>query len=141
MQEPDLESLIRIGKLRPVPCEPQVFDRLLRSGRQRLIDARLDGLSTESRFDLAYNAATALALAILSGQGYRAQRMPPFLALPYVVPMEPEIRRYLAQGHALASNHEHGEVDEALAGNLIQAALNLLAKAEGQVVSAARANH
>ena len=45
---------------------------LLRSGDARLNDAANPSLSLESRFDLTYNAAHALALAALRRLGYRS---------------------------------------------------------------------
>lgn len=61
MSSDNLENLARIGKLKREAPEEREFLGLLHSGRVRLADARLAGLSAESRFDLAYNAAHALA--------------------------------------------------------------------------------
>jgi hypothetical protein len=47
---------------------------LIRSASVRLHDAQQTTNSQESRFDLAYNAAHALALAPLRSHGYRAEK-------------------------------------------------------------------
>ncbi|HZL94507.1 MAG TPA: hypothetical protein VFB99_12705 [Vicinamibacterales bacterium] len=49
------------------------FDGIIRSGKVRLEDAGNEALSAEGRFDLAYNAAHALALAALRWHGYRCE--------------------------------------------------------------------
>ena len=61
----NLERLAQSGSLKREPGDQQEFDGLVRSGKVRLADAQLAALSTESRFDLAYNAAHAFALAAL----------------------------------------------------------------------------
>jgi hypothetical protein len=65
MAIPQLDNLVRIGKLKIEPPERAEFDGLVRSGSARLKDARNERLAAESRFDLAYNAAHALTLAAL----------------------------------------------------------------------------
>lgn len=72
MVEDNLENLPRIGKLKAEPPARVEFEELLRSGRRRLQDAENDSLNPESRFDLAYNAAHALALAALRWHGFRS---------------------------------------------------------------------
>lgn len=67
-----LENLARIGRLKREPTAQAEFLGLLRSGRRRLQDARNETLNPESRFDLAYNAAHALALAALRWHGFRS---------------------------------------------------------------------
>src|SRR4051812_27643513 len=68
-----LENLARIGQLKKEPAAQAELDGLIRSGRVRLADARIAGLSLESKFDLAYNAAHALALSALRFHGYRSE--------------------------------------------------------------------
>jgi len=72
LTSPQFENLVNIGQLKTEPGDQTEFDGLVNSGRLRLKDARLNTLSLESRFDLAYNAAHALALAALRWQGYRS---------------------------------------------------------------------
>jgi hypothetical protein len=72
MTSPELENLARICKLkREVPSDDEI-QGLLRSADERLPDAAREDLSYARRFDLAYNAAHALALAALRRAGYRS---------------------------------------------------------------------
>ena len=73
MTSSNLENLARIGKLKKERVSQAEFDGLLKSGRARLADARTPSLSLQSRFDLAYNASHALALAALRWHGYRSE--------------------------------------------------------------------
>ena len=66
MSHPQLDNLVRIGQLKAEPPSDAEIQGLLRSGQRRLDDAGREELSVESRFDLAYNAAHALALAALA---------------------------------------------------------------------------
>jgi hypothetical protein len=65
MSSRELDNLAQIGLLKKEPGDQGEFNGLAKSGRTRLNDARTPGLSPESRFDLAYNAAHAFALAAL----------------------------------------------------------------------------
>ena len=67
---PELENLVRIGKLKAELGTQSEFDGLMRSGNLRLRDAENATNSLQSRFDLAYNAAHALSLAALRWHGY-----------------------------------------------------------------------
>lgn len=73
MSREKLENLASIGKLQPQAPSRQEFDGLMVSGLARLADARREDLSLDSRFDLAYNAAHALALAALRWHGFRSE--------------------------------------------------------------------
>lgn len=64
MPSSKLDNLVRIGQLKAEPPAQAEFDGLVRSGLVRLRDAENAALSLESRFDLAYNAAHALSLAV-----------------------------------------------------------------------------
>lgn len=86
MGKPELDNLVRIGKLKPEAPARAEFDGLVDSARKRLKDARNAGLSPESRFDLAYNAAHAFALAALRQNGYRSEnRYVVFQALVHTI--------------------------------------------------------
>ena len=83
MTSPELESLVGIGKLKREPPAQGEIDGLVRSAWSRLSDAANPALALESHFDLAYNAAHALALAALRWRGYRSDhRYVAFQALP-----------------------------------------------------------
>lgn len=73
MTSPELAKLASIGKLRAEAPDARERSGLLRSATVRLQDARQPVLSLESRFDLAYNAAHAAALAALRFHGYRSE--------------------------------------------------------------------
>ncbi len=82
-----LKSLCGPGKpLTREPPDRKEFEGLLRSGRARLRDASVPGISSEGRFDLSYNAAHALCLAALRAHGYRASnRYIVFQVLPHTL--------------------------------------------------------
>ena len=72
MAAAQLENLVRIGQLqREAPVADELAG-LKRSAESRIADATRPGLSFASRFDLAYNAAHALALHCLRRAGYRS---------------------------------------------------------------------
>ena len=58
----NLENLLRSGGLKAEPPDCTECEGLMRSGKDRLRDAGTAQLSFSSRFDLAYNAAHAIAL-------------------------------------------------------------------------------
>ncbi len=129
-----LDNLVNIGKLKLEPGDQIEFDGLVRSGRTRLADARNLALALESRFDLAYNAAHALALAALRWHGYRPDaRYLVFQVLPHTLGFGPEVWRILAKCHEkrnLAEYQGFVEIDERLTLDLIQAAELLLSGVE-----------
>lgn len=91
MTSPELENLVRLGQLKRETCSQRDFDHLLKSGTARLTDAANSALSIEGRFDLAYNAAHALALAALRHRGYRSEnRYVVFQALAHTLRVPPE---------------------------------------------------
>ncbi|WLG48017.1 hypothetical protein [Pseudomonas sp. FP1740] len=61
----NLENLLRSGGLKAEPPDRKECEGLMRSAVDRLKDAQTSSLSFASRFDLAYNAAHALALTAL----------------------------------------------------------------------------
>ena len=97
-------------------------------------DASNTTLSIESRFDLAYNAAHALALAALRWHGYRStNRYLVFQALPHTTGLGAEVWRVLAKCHErrnLAEYEGSIEIEEQLMNDLLSATQSLLAKIE-----------
>ena len=81
-------------------------------------------LSDYGRFDLAYNAAHALALAALRWHGYRSEnRYLVFQCLEHTVQLPREQWRVLDQAHSkrnLAEYSGDAEVDEELLAALIR---------------------
>ncbi len=125
MTSPQFENLVNIGQLKTEPGDQTEFDGLVNSGRLRLKDARLNTLSLESRFDLAYNAAHALALAALRWQGYRSDnRYIVFQCLPHTLGGDTKVRRVLAHCHNLRNRGEYEgmlDINKQLILDLIQA--------------------
>lgn len=77
MGREELENLVQIGKLAKERPDESEIEGLAESGGARLVDARNEQLSPYSRFDLAYNASHALALAALRWHGYRSDNRLP----------------------------------------------------------------
>lgn len=91
MSSPELDNLVRIGKLKAEAGTQGEFDGLTRSGNLRLRDAQNASNSLESRFDLAYNAAHGLSLAALRWHGYRSDnRYLVFQSLAHTLDLPPE---------------------------------------------------
>ncbi|MFC1657067.1 hypothetical protein ACFL2P_00640 [Candidatus Moduliflexota bacterium] len=132
MTSKELENLAKTGKLKVEPGDRQEFDGLLRSAHARLADAKIESLSIESRFDLAYNASHALALAALRWHGYRSEnRYLVFQALQHTAGLGPEVWRVLSLCHDRRNRAEyqgHVDIDEQLVADLVSAAEILLKK-------------
>jgi hypothetical protein len=126
MTSGSLDALVKVGVLKREPASQSEFDGLLTSGSIRLRDAKNESLALESRFDLAYNAAHALALAALRWHGYRAdKRYIVFPALEHTLGLSAGIWRVLDKAHRLRNAAEYeGEihVDERFLIELLSAA-------------------
>ena len=118
MPHPELDNLVRIGRLKLEPPAESEIAGLIRSGLVRLTDAEREELSLDSRFDLAYNAAHALALAALRRFGYRSEsRYMVFQCLPHTLGLPKEQWRVLDLAHRkrnLAEYEGNVDVDEHL---------------------------
>ncbi len=136
MTEPrkELANLARIGKLSVESGTPGEIEGLLKSGRERLADARLQNLALSSRFDLAYNAAHAFSLAALRWHGYRSDnRYLVFQVLPHTLGVPAEIWRILSKAHEqrnVAEYEGHFEGDATLVESLIKGAETVAAALE-----------
>jgi len=64
-----LENLARVGKLKPHSPTRQEIARLIVSAQRNLRDARIAGLSAETRFDVAYKAVMQCSLVALMANG------------------------------------------------------------------------
>jgi hypothetical protein len=113
MTQRELDNLVRIGQLKKEQPVKSELEGLLRSGQSRLLDAERSELSLESRFDLGYNAAHALALAALRLHGYRSEsRYLVFQCLPHTLDLPSEQWRVLDQAHRKRNLAEYeGDVD------------------------------
>jgi Rad3-related DNA helicase len=121
-----LENLVRIRKLKAEAFAVAEFDGLVRSARARLKDAGNPQLSVDSRFDLAYNAAHAFALAALRFHGYRSDsRYLVFQCLEHTLKLPREQWRVLDQAHNKRNIAEYSgetEIDEPLLEALLRVA-------------------
>ena len=100
MSHPQLDNLVASGQLKKEPAGEGELEGLLQSGVHRLRDAARTDLSLESRFDLAYNAAHALALAALRFHGYRStSRYLVFQCLQHTIDLPREQWRVLDDAH------------------------------------------
>lgn len=126
MTQRELDTLVRIGQLKPEPPAQAELEGLLRSGSRRLADAERTDLNLESRFDLAYNAAHALALAALRARGYRSEsRYLVFQCLQHTIDLPNKQWRVLDQAHRkrnLAEYEGEMDVDEQLVGAMLRVA-------------------
>lgn len=134
MTSANLENLAKIGQLKREPPAQAEVDGLLKSGRKRLKDAGNASNEIESRFDLAYNAAHALALGALRWHGFRAEsRYLVFQVLPHTLGMTDAEWRVLALCHDRRNKAEYEgtlEVDERLLAELIAITGRLLTALE-----------
>ncbi len=126
MSHPQLDNLVRTGKLNTEPAAAGELRGLVRSGIRRLGDATFEELSLEGRFDLAYNATHALALAALRYRGYRSQsRYLVFQCLQHTIGLPQEQWRVLDQAHRKRNRADYeGEmdIDEQLVAALMRVA-------------------
>lgn len=124
-----LENLLQSGLKAEAP-DGKECTGLLHSAIDRLNDAHNPALSFASRFDLAYNAAHALALAALRLQGYRSdKRYLVFQCLVHSLDVGKAQVRLLALCHErrnLAEYEGYMDADEALLAELVAAADVLL---------------
>jgi hypothetical protein len=131
---PQLDNLVRIGKMKEEAPAQAELDGLVRSGSVRLVDAANESLSVESRFDLAYNAAHALALALaaLRFHGYRSEnRYLVFQSLQHTLKLPAEQWRVLDQAHNKRNRAEYEgdvEIESALVDAVVRVAAAVLAK-------------
>ena len=126
MTNDKLENLVKIGQLKAEPATEEEIAGLLRSGTARLLDAKNESLSQESRFDLAYNAAHALSLAALRHAGYRSEnRYLVFQCAQHTLDLAADQWRVLDQAHRkrnLAEYEGDIDVDDQLLEALIRVA-------------------
>lgn len=125
-----LENLLRSGGLKAEPPDHKECVGLMRSAVDRLKDAQTSTLSFASRFDLAYNAAHALALNALRLSGYRSdKRYLVFQCLVHTAQVSKVQVRLFALCHErrnLAEYEGYMDEDEALLAQLLDSAAQLL---------------
>ena len=130
MTSPELERLAELGALKREPPARREYEGLILSGQARLRDASRTDLALESRFDLAYNAAHALALAALRRCGYRSDsRFLVFQALPHTAGLDAADWRFLSKCHERRNLAEYEgivDLEERLVADLLDVARKLL---------------
>ena len=103
---------------------------MLNSAKRRLHDSRLESLSEDSQFALAYGAAHALALAALRWYGYRSdKRYLVFQCLQHTIGLENAKWRVLDKCHKqrnLAEYEGYLEITPQLLNELIMVAEEVL---------------
>jgi hypothetical protein len=136
----NLENLVRSGGLNKEPPDRKECEGLLRSAIDRLKDAHSPALSFASRFDLAYNAAHALALTALRLQGYRSdKRYLVFQCRVHALDVGKAPVRLFALCHErrnMAEYEGYMDVDEALLVDLLAATDSLLAQVQKAMADA-----
>lgn len=129
MSSEHLARLAESGSLTPEPRSESEFRGLIESAIRRLADAGKASNALESRFDLAYNASHALALAALRWHGYRSgSRYLVFQCLKHTLDMPSEQWRVLDQAHRKRNLIEYqgdAEIDAALVEAMIRVARDL----------------
>lgn len=142
MPLPELDNLVRIGKLKTEAPARSELEGLLRSGRVRLIDAQRKALSAESRFDLAYNAAHAFSLAALRWHGYRSEnRYLVFQSLTHTLALPPALWRVLDDAHRkrnLAEYEGDIDVDDALLDALLRVTNEVATRVQALIAPTAK---
>lgn len=125
-----LDNLVKINQLKVELPDQNEFDGMLTSARRRLKDAKIDGLSEDSVFSLAYGAAHALSLAAMRWHGYRSDnRYLVFQCLQQTIGLENAKWRVLDKCHKqrnLAEYEGHLEITPQLLQELIKVTEELL---------------
>ena len=100
MSTENLDNLVKTGGLKEGPATDDEVQGLINRGLVKIEDYKQASLSTDSRFDLAYNAAHALCLAALRHVGYRSEnRYLVFQCTQHTIGLEPEYWRVLSDAH------------------------------------------
>lgn len=128
----NLLNLVKTGSLKAEPPDRREFEGLVNSGLVRLKDAQRPELSLESRFDLAYNASHALALAALRLNGFRSEnRYLVFQSLAHTIELPAAEWRVLALCHDRRNLAEYEgalDIDEQLLNDLLRITASLAEK-------------
>ena len=130
-----LERLASTGLLKQEPPSREEIAGLLGTAAVRLEDARKTTNAPESRFDLAYNAAHALALAALRHHGYRSEnRYLVSQTLAHTVALPPEQWRVLEAAHRKRNAVEYeglADIDEQTTNATIRVAAEIRSRLSG----------
>lgn len=137
MASRELLNLVSTGILLEEAPDADEIRGLIRSGTARLSDAEIETLTFPSRFDLAYNASHAFALAALRLRGFRARRRyVVFQCLQHTLGVPASVWRVLAKAHGVRNQAEyegHPVGDERLLNDLLEASRQVCAAVEEQL--------
>lgn len=113
MANEQLENLVRTRQLHRVESTEEEISKLINMGLVKLKDATNADLGAYSQFDLAYNAAHALALAALWRAGYRSDsRYLVFQCTTHTLGLEAKNWRVLDRAHRKRNLAEYeGDID------------------------------
>jgi hypothetical protein len=137
----NLKNLIGIS-LDSIQLDNLMIQRLLEASQSSLQDAKLNSLSNESRFDLAYKAIMQLANAALQAKGYRVLTSKPghhqlmIQALPLTVGLDNTTVILLDQlrKQRNAIDYSGGIVSDTLTSEVITQAETLLRLVQKSVI-------
>lgn len=134
MSLPALDNLVRIGQLKAEPRNDAELRRMLAMARGLLVDAAVTRISASTRFNCAYSAGHAAALAALRWHGYRSEnRYTVFQSLTHTLNWPAERWRVLDEAHRkrnLAEYEGFLEVEESTIAELCALATELIADVE-----------
>ena len=138
MSTDNLDNLVKTGGLKAGLATDGEVRGLVDRGLVKLTDCKQANLSTDSRFDLAYNAAHALCLAALRHAGYRSEnRYLVFQCSQHTLGLEPEYWRVLSSAHNERNIAEYeGDImiNEQLVAALIRVVAIVAERIQKQVI-------
>ena len=133
MSSENLENLVKIGKLKASQSTDDEIKGLVQRGLVKIEDYKKANLSTDSRFDLAYNAAHALCLGALRQAGYRSEnRYIVFQCAQHTINLEPKYWRALSDAHRERNAAEY-EGDIVVNEQLVEALVRVVDIVAGRV--------
>ena len=122
----NLDNLVKIRKLKAEPPDQNEFDAMVNSAKRRLQDSKVESLSEDGQFSLAYGAAHALALAAMRWHGYRSDnRYLVFQCLQHTVGLENAKWRVLDKCHKQRNLAEYEGLLE-ITPQLLQELINVI---------------
>jgi hypothetical protein len=129
-----LENLLKIGQLKSHVTDAQEIGRLLHAAKRNLTDARLPGISPETRFDVAYKIIMQCALVALLANGFRPDTKRPghhmtvlqSLPLTMQIPSDRIVVLDALRRKRNLSDYTGEDIDDVSAENCVQEARRLL---------------
>jgi len=114
----ELDDLVRSGLLKREAPSKTELRRFIAHAERALKDAAVPGFSASGRFDLAYTAAHALALAALRASGYRpgegrGHRAIVFLSLVHTIDAPDTLASTLNRYHTRRNRSEYVAYEDA----------------------------